>query len=195
MTTIKPRMERSTSPRSGCFGSCLARLSNPPTRAKTRRHSSGASPREHGSKTQIRVGLLVSNAQQPRGREAAPCQDVLKAFLAKRRLGGLFYHCQLAKHWARAGFEVRQVEREANHADVWELRLRRGYVSTGRKVERLQRQVRLFLKRYGLRYPKREIVGMVPSSRIKAAFNWSRGQPGWLSYDRPKTGRRAGGQR
>lgn len=41
-------------------------------------------------------------------------------------MGGLFYHCQLAKHLARAGFEVRQVGREDNHADVWVLKLRRG---------------------------------------------------------------------
>ena len=106
----------------------------------------------------------------------------------------MFYHTQLARHLARAGFEVRQVERQANHADVWVLKLRRGYVPAGQEIEWLQRQVRLFLKRYGLRYPKREIVVMVQSSRIKAAFNWSRGRAGWLSYDGQKTGRRTGKQ-
>jgi hypothetical protein len=117
---------------------------------------------------------------------ARPGQERLRTFLVERGIGGLFYHTQLAKHLARAGFEVRQVERQDNHADVWVLRLRRGYVQPGCEIEWLQQQVRLFLKRYGLRYPKREIVVMVQSSRIKAAFNWSRGQPGWLSYDKPK---------
>ena len=177
-------MGKLASARSGPFGFCLAQLSCP--RAKTRRPSSGASPRERGGKTQIRVGPLVSSAQRPRGRDATPCQDRLKAYLAEWGISGLFYHTQLAKHLTRAGFEVRQVERQDNHADVCVLRLRRGYVPAGHETEWLQQQVRLFLKRYGLRYPKREIVVMVQSSRIKAAFNWSRGQPGWVSYDKPK---------
>ena len=140
------------------------------------------------------AGPLVNNSQRPRCRDAAPCQDRLKAFLAEWGISGLFYHTQLAKHLARAGFEVRQVERKDYH-EVWVLKLRRGYVPVGREIEWLQRQVRVFLKRYGLRYPKREIVVMVESSRIKAAFNWGRGEPGWLSHDRPKTGRRTNGQR
>ena len=129
-------------------------------------------------------GLLVNSGRRPRGREALPCQDQLRAFLAERGIGGLFYHTQLAKHLVRAGFEVSRIEREDNHADVWVLRLRRGLVPAGQEIEWLQQQVRLFLKRYGVRYPKREIVVMVQSARIKAAFNWSRGQPGWLSYEK-----------
>jgi hypothetical protein len=35
----------------------------------------------------------------------------------------------------------------------------------------------LFLKRHGLRYPKKEVVVMVQGSRIKTAFHWDRGQP------------------
>lgn len=136
----------------------------------------------------------MGKAQRPRRPSAAPCQDCLKAFLAEWGISGFFYHTQLARHLTRAGFEVRHVERRANHADVWVLRLRRGYVPVGREIEWLQQQVRLFLKRYGLRYPKREIVVMVEGSRIKAAFNWCRGEPGWLSYDRPKAGRRTRGQ-
>ena len=134
----------------------------------------------------------MRNSQRPLGREAAPCQDTLKAFLAKHRIGGLFFHCQLARHLARAGFEVRHVERENNHAEVWVLKVRRGQVPVGEEVQWVQKQVCLFLKRYGLRYPKKEVVVMVQGDRIKAAFNWSRGQPGWLSYDGPKAGRRSG---
>jgi hypothetical protein len=114
---------------------------------------------------------------------------VLRAFLAEYHISGLLYHTLLARHLTRAGFEVRQVERQDNHADVWVLRLRRGHVPAGREIEWTQKQVRLFLRRYGLRYPKKEVVVMVQGSRIKAAFNWSRGQPGWVSYDRPKARR------
>ena len=136
----------------------------------------------------------MSNPQRPRRRDAAPCQDTQKAFLAEWGISGLFYHTQLAKHLARAGFEVRHVERKDYH-EVWVLRLRRGHIPAGREIEWLQQQVRLFLKRYGLRYPKRETVVMVQNSRIKAAFNWGRGETGWLSYDRPNAGRRTTGQR
>jgi hypothetical protein len=60
-------------------------------------------------------------------------------------------------------------------------------------MEWTQKQVCLFLKRHGLRYPKKEVV-MVQGFRIKAAFNWGRGQPGWLTYDGLKAGRRSGNQ-
>ena len=103
----------------------------------------------------------------------------------------MFYHTQLAKHLARAGFDVRHVERKDYH-DVWVLRLRRGYVPAGREIEWFRQQVRLFLKRYGLRCPKREIDVMAQSSRIKAAFNWSRGEPGWLSYVKSRANRSGG---
>jgi hypothetical protein len=127
------------------------------------------------------------------GRTSRPCRDVLKAFLAEYHISGLLYHCLLAKHLMRLGFEVRHIERKDYH-DVWVLRLRRGHVPPGREIEWTQKQVCLFLKRHGLRYPKKEVVVMVQGCRIKAAFNWSRGQPGWLTYDGPKTGRRSGKQ-
>jgi len=85
---------------------------------------------------------------------------------------------------ARAGFEVRQIEREHNHAHVWVLRLRRGRLPVGQEIGWVQKQVCLFLKRHGLRYPKKEVVVMVEGDRIKAAFNWSRGEPGWLIMQR-----------
>jgi hypothetical protein len=137
----------------------------------------------------------VRNSQQrPQGREAAPCQDTLKAFLAEWGISGLFYHAQLAKHLARAGFEVRHIERENNHAEVWVLKLRRGQVPAGQEIEWTKRTVLLFLKRYGVRYPIREVVVMVQGDRIKAAFNWERGGPGWLSFQRAKVGTRSGNQ-
>ena len=136
----------------------------------------------------------MRNSQRPRGREAAPCQDTLKKFLVERGMVGLFFHVQLSKHLAQVGFEVRQVEREDNHADVWVLRLRRGQVRAGQEIGWVQKQVCLFLKRHGLRYPRREVVVMVQGDRITAAFNWERGEPGWLTFQRAKAGTRSGNQ-
>ena len=187
-------MGRSVSARIGPFGFCLARLSGRSPKAKTPRHFPGACRSEHGFKTPIQARRLVRNSQRPEGREAAPCQDVLRAFLEERRMGGMFFHVQLAKHLARAGFEVRQVERENNHAEVWVLKLRRGQVPTGQEIDRTKRTVLVFLKRHGLRYPKNEVVVMVQGDRITAAFNWERGGHGWLSFQRAKVGTRSGNQ-
>ena len=46
------------------------------------------------------------------GREAVPCQDTVRGFLAERHMGGMFFHVQLTRHLAQAGFEVRHVERK-----------------------------------------------------------------------------------
>ena len=132
----------------------------------------------------------MNGARGQRSSTGWPGQAALKVFLAEYRIAGLFYHCLLAKHLTRNGFEVRHIERENNHADVWVLNLRRGQVSVGSEIEWTKQQVCLFLKRQGLRYPKKEVVVMVQGNRIKAAFNWSRGQPGRLSVGQPKAGRR-----
>ena len=78
--------------------------------------------------------------------------------------------------------------------DVWVLKLRRGRFPVGLEIEWAREQVCLFLKLHGLRYPKKEVVVMVQGSQIKTAFRWDRGQPGWLSYDRPKGRERRGNQ-
>lgn len=128
----------------------------------------------------------MRSSQPPLCREAAPCQDALRAFLTKRRIGGLFYHCQIAQHLVRAGFEVGRVEKENNHAHVWVLYMWRGRVPKGQEIEWVKRQVCLFLKRRGIRYPKKDVAAMVQGDRIKAAFNWNVGAPGWLIRQRTK---------
>ena len=134
----------------------------------------------------------MNGARRQRSLAGRPGQDRLKVFLAEYRITGLFYHCLLAQHLTRNGFEVCHIVREDNHADVWVLNLLRGQVSVGCEIAWTKQQVCLFLKRQGLRYPKKEVVVMVQGNRIKAAFNWSRGQPGRLSVDPPKAGRRKG---
>lgn len=128
----------------------------------------------------------MDRAWRHRCQQGKACQDMLKAFLAKRRMGGLFFHCQLAQHLVRAGFEVGRVEKENNHAHVWVLRLRRGQVPIGQEIVWLQKQICIFLKRRGIRYPKKEVAAMTQGDHIKAAFNWEAGLPGWLIFQRSR---------
>ena len=60
----------------------------------------------------------MRSSQRPQGRYAAPCQDTLRAFLVEHRMGGMFFHVQLAKHLGRAGFEVRQVKINATRSPI-----------------------------------------------------------------------------
>ena len=136
----------------------------------------------------------MENNSSNQRKEAKPCQEVLRAFLSKRRIGGLFFHCQLCTHLARVGFGVIQIDKH-DYADVWVLKLQRGHVPVGREIAWTQQQVCLFLKRYGLRYPRKEVVVMVQGDRIKAAFNWDRGRPGGITFQRAKAEHRTGGSR
>jgi hypothetical protein len=113
-------------------------------------------------------------------------EKVLKRFLVAHRIGGLFYHSQLANYMARAGFQVRQVEKEDNHADVWVLKMWRWMVPAGREIQWAKNRVCLFLKRHGVRYPKKEVVVMVQGQRLLIAFNWSEGKPGELLFQKAK---------
>jgi len=131
----------------------------------------------------------MNNSPRQQGSQtASPYQAVLKAFLAEYHMSGLLYHCLLARHLALTGFEVRHVERKG-YQDVWVLKLGRGQVPAGHELDWTQKQVGLFLRRHGLRYPRKEIVVMVQGNRIEAAFKWSRGEAGWVSYDPQKAGR------
>ena len=97
---------------------------------------------------------------------------------------------QLAKHLARAGLEVRHVEREDNHAEVWVLKLRRGQVSCWPR-DRMEctKQAAWFPEALRGALSEEGIVVMVQGDRIKAAFNWERGGPGWLIYSKAKAER------
>lgn len=114
------------------------------------------------------------------GRRAAPVP--LKKFLAKRRLDGLFHHCRLARFLTGAGFDIRRIERKDNHADVWVVHMRRGFVPWGHEVETAKAYVQTFLRRQGVRYPKREIDVMLRGDRLVVAFIWKAGTPGMLIF-------------
>jgi len=51
-------------------------------------------------------------------------------------------------------------------------------VPVGCEIEWVREHVCMFLKRYGLRYPRKEVAVLVQGSQIKAAFNalqeWTR---------------------
>jgi hypothetical protein len=108
--------------------------------------------------------------------------DALKKFLAKRSLGGLYHHCRLARFLTGAGFDIRRVEREDNHADVWVVHMRRGFVPWGEEVETAKSYVQTFLRRQGVHYPKREIDVSVRGDRMIVAFIWKAGTPGMLIF-------------
>jgi hypothetical protein len=114
------------------------------------------------------------------GRRAAPVP--LKKFLVKRRLDCLFHHCRLARFLTGAGFDIRRIERKDNHADVWVVHMRRGFVPWGQEVESAKVYVQTFLRRQGVRYPKREIDVSVHGDRILVAFIWKAGTPGMLIF-------------
>ena len=114
-------------------------------------------------------------------RPAAP-PDPLKKFLDKHDLDGLVQHCRLAKFLTGAGFDIRRIERKDNHADVWVVHMRRGFVPWGEESETTKVYIQTFLRRQGVRYPKREIDVMVRGDRLVAAFSWNRGTPGMLIF-------------
>ena len=123
---------------------------------------------------------ITDDKPQPERRRIRP--DPLRGFLRKRDLDGLYHHCRLARFLTGAGFDIRRIERKDNHADVWLVHMRRGFVPWGEEVETAKTYVQTFLRRQGVRYPKREINVMVRGDRIVVAFSWSCGAPGMLIF-------------
>ncbi len=127
--------------------------------------------------------MPVNNSQpEPGPTRGSTPPAPLKKFLAKRSLDGLYYHCRLARFLTGAGFDIRRVERQDNHADVWVVHMRRGFVPWGEEIETAKAYVQTFLRRQGIRYPKREIVVSVRGDRIIVAFNWEAGTPVMLIF-------------
>ncbi len=108
--------------------------------------------------------------------------DSLRKFLANRNLDGLYHHCRLARFLTGAGFDIRRVERQDSHADVWVVHMRRGFVPWGEEVETAKVYVQTFLRRQGVRYPKREIEVSVRGERLIVVFIWEAGTPGMLIF-------------
>ena len=119
---------------------------------------------------------------QPEPNRGSGSPDSLKSFLAKRKLDGLYHHCRLARFLTAAGFDIHRVERENNHANVWVVFMRRGFVPWGEEVETAKLYVQTFLRRQGVRCPKRDIVVSVRGDRMIVAFIWEAGTPGMLIF-------------
>jgi hypothetical protein len=125
---------------------------------------------------------LNDRQPEPSPNRGRTTPDPLKKFLAKRKLDGLYHHCRLARFLTGAGFDIRRVERKDNHAHVWNVHMRRGFVPCGKEVETAKAYIQTFLRRQGVRYPKREIAVMVRGDRIVVAFRWKAGTPGMLVF-------------
>ena len=119
---------------------------------------------------------------EPRPNRRGTPPDALKGFLAKRDLDGLYHHCRLARFLTGAGFDIRRIERQDNHADVWRVHMRRGFVPWGQEVETAKAYVQTFLRRQGVHCPKREICVSVRGDRMIVAFIWKPGTPGMLIF-------------
>jgi len=59
-------------------------------------------------------------------------------------------------------------------------------VPAGQESQWAKSRIRLFLRRYGIRYPTKEICVMVQGKRVKIAFNWSNGKAGTLQFRKTK---------
>ena len=118
-----------------------------------------------------------SEAKRPSG-----ASDPLRKFLAKHELGGLVYHCRLAKFMTAAGFDIRRIERDDNHANVWRIQMRRAFVPRGEEVATARLYVQSFLRRQGVRCPKGEIDVMVLGDRVQVSFIWKSGAPGMVIF-------------
>jgi hypothetical protein len=99
----------------------------------------------------------------------------------------------LARHLMRAGFDVRRIQRDDSHAHVWGAYMRRGRVPPGMEVAWAKRQVSLFLRSHGLRYPGCDVAVCLSGDRVEAFFLWHRGKPGNIRFSRaPEHGSEAG---
>jgi hypothetical protein len=113
-------------------------------------------------------------------------QEILSQFLSSRRLSGLFHHCVIAQELGTAGFQVTRVEKLDNHAQVWIVKMWRWRVPRGYEIQWAKQWACQFLKRQGVKCPKREICVVVQGDRIKVAFNWEGGAGGQIVFTRRK---------
>jgi hypothetical protein len=93
-----------------------------------------------------------------------------------------YHHQLLAKHMAEAGFVVRRVVRQPNHANVWGLYLQRGTVLPGQEADTVKRTVSALLGRLGVECARKEVEALTKDDRVEAFFIYAPGTPGSLSF-------------
>jgi hypothetical protein len=94
----------------------------------------------------------------------------------------LAHHKTFARSLATAGFEVRRIVRQAHHAHVWGLYLKRGAVPPGLEAQSVRSAVCAVVKESGVKLPPREIDVLTRGDRIEAHFIFAPGVPGALSF-------------
>ena len=134
--------------------------------------------------TRFEIPTMNPNERDSQGggkRPQARSQPLAK-FLGKHDLGGLLHHCRLARFLTAAGFDIRRIERKDNHAHVWVVHMRSGFVPRGEETATAKVYIQAFLRRQGVHYPKGEINVMVRGDRLVVAFIWEKGEPGMLIF-------------
>jgi hypothetical protein len=81
-----------------------------------------------------------------------------------------------------AGFVVRRVVRQRNHANVWGVFLRRGSVLPGHELETVKRTVSAVLGGLGMKCPRKEVAALTKGDRVEAFFSFVLGTPGTLNF-------------
>jgi len=127
----------------------------------------------------MRTALQTAEAAAPAREPEAP-----KRFFKILRARALDHHKAFTRSLAGAGFEVRRVVRQANHAHVWGLYLKRGSVTPGLEAQSVRRTVCDLVKESGIRLPLREIDVLTRGDRVEAHFIFQPGLPGVLGYYR-----------
>ena len=118
---------------------------------------------------------------------AAPAREPespKRFFLEVLRARALDHHRAFTTSLATAGFEVRRVVRQAHHAHVWGLYLKRGAVMPGIEAELVRSAVCAVAKESGVKLAAREIDVLTKSDRVEAFFIYEPGVPGSLSLYR-----------
>jgi hypothetical protein len=87
-----------------------------------------------------------------------------------------------AKHLSGAGFQIRRIAKQPNHAHVWEAFLKRGSVLAGHERETAKHEISTLFTRLGFACPKREIDVLVRGTSVEVYFIFEKGSPGCLSY-------------
>jgi hypothetical protein len=105
----------------------------------------------------------------------------MKRHIAKIESGPLGQHYRVKRAFKRSGFIVKTIQRMDYHP-VWELSLRPGTATAGRKPQAIRREVSEILRGLGRKCPPKDVGVLVTGEVLKVSFIWEKGQPGIATF-------------